>query len=33
MKKTITKMFAVAGMVAATMFTSNAQISVGLTGG
>lgn len=33
MKKTITKIFAVAGMVAATMFTSNAQISVGLTGG
>jgi len=33
MKKTITKMFAVAGMVAATMFTSNAQISVGVTGG
>lgn len=33
MKKTITKMFAVAGIVAATMFTSNAQISVGLTGG
>lgn len=26
-------MFAVAGMAAATMFTSNAQISVGLTGG
>jgi opacity protein-like surface antigen len=33
MKKTITKMFAVAGMVAATMLTSNAQVSVGLTGG
>lgn len=33
MKKSITKMIAVAGIVAASMFTSNAQISVGLTGG
>jgi hypothetical protein len=33
MKKTILKMIAVAGIVTGTVFTSNAQISIGVTGG
>ncbi|MFA9213413.1 MAG: outer membrane beta-barrel protein [Candidatus Methylacidiphilales bacterium] len=33
MKKTILKMIAVAGIVTGSVFTSNAQISIGLTGG
>jgi outer membrane protein W len=33
MKKTILKMIAVAGIVAGSVFTSNAQIAIGLTGG
>ena len=33
MKKTILKMIAVAGIVTGSVFTSNAQISIGITGG
>jgi hypothetical protein len=33
MKKTILKMIAVAGIVTGSVFTSNAQIAIGLTGG
>jgi hypothetical protein len=33
MKKTILKMIVVAGIVTGSVFTSNAQIAIGLTGG